>query len=243
MKQIVRIIALISASPWAMAGDIVAPPLALDKVVFNLSAKQWVTTQKAELKVSINVTLNNADLIKARAEIMNSLNKIAKGEWHLVEFDRSQDSSGLEKLSVLAQVRVEQTALTDIYQHAKSVSVPGAKYEISSIEFKPGLDEIQAARATIREQLYQQVQDEILRLNKVYPSQNYSVNNLVFLEGENPLNPPRAYQAKEMNTMAMAQAAPVSLTISNELILTAVVEVASHRKAMVEIGTISKPGN
>lgn len=167
--------------------------------------------------------------MKARADIMDSLNKIAKGEWHLVQFDRSQDSSGLEKLYVQAQARVDQSALTNIYQNAKSVSKPGAKYEISGVEFKPSLEETQVVRAKIREQLYQQVNDEIDRMNKAYPKQNYSVSNLVFFEGDNIPQQPRAYQAKEMNALVMA-AAPAPLTVSNELILTAMVEAASNRK-------------
>jgi len=197
-----------------------------NKVIFQVSTKQWVTTQTALLNVSINVTLNNADLVKARADIMNSLNKIAKGEWHLLEFDRSQDNyllefdrsqdnSGLEKLFVQPQVRVDQSALTNIYQNAKSVSVPGAKYEVTGVEFKPSLDETQAVRAKIRETLYQQVNEELSRLNKAYPTQNYSVSNLVFMEGTIPQQP-RAFEAKALNTMAIAaNAAP--LTVSNEL--------------------------
>ena len=108
--------------------------------------------------------------------------------------------------------------------------MPGAKYEVSGVEFKPSLDETQAVRAKVREQLYQQVNAEISRMNKIYPSQNYSVSNLVFVEGDNPpVQPPRAYQAKEMNTMVMA-VAPAPLAVSNELVMTAMVEAASNRK-------------
>lgn len=228
MRQISAALALLVLSPLALAQDEV-PKLVLDKVLFQIASKQWVTTQTALLSVSINVTLSSADLVKARADIMLRLNKIAKGEWHLVEFDRSQDSSGLEKLYVQAQVRVDQSALTDIYQNAKSTSIPGAKYEVSSVEFKPSLEETQAIRAKLREQLYQQVNDEIIRINKVYPSQNYSVSNLVFVEGGS-VPQPRAYQAKEMNTMALMGASAAPLTVSNELIMTAVVEAASNRK-------------
>lgn len=243
MKQIAGMLVLMAVNPFAVASDLFPPPLVLDKVLFQISAKQWVTTQKAILSVNINVTLNNADLVKARAEIMNSLNKIAKGDWHLIAFDRSQDSSGLEKLYVQAQVRVDQTELTDIYEHAKSVSIPGAKYEVSGVEFKPGLEEMQAVRAKIREQLYQQVNEEITRMNKAYPTQNYSVNNLVFIEGDAPPVQPRAYQAKEMNTMVMAGAAPSPLTVSNELVLTAMVEAASNRKTADQAVSNPKQGN
>ncbi|HAT6335567.1 TPA: hypothetical protein GJ773_14205 [Legionella pneumophila] len=228
MRKIAWVLGLMVLTPFVWA-DNETPDLVLDKIFFQVSAKKWVTTQTALLNVSINATLSNADLVKARADIMDSLNKIAKGEWHLVQFDRSQDSSGLEKLYVQAQARVDQSALTNIYQNAKSVSKPGAKYEISGVEFKPSLEETQVVRAKIREQLYQQVNDEIDRMNKAYPKQNYSVSNLVFFEGDNIPQQPRAYQAKEMNALAMA-AAPAPLTVSNELILTAMVEAASNRK-------------
>lgn len=228
MRKIAWMLGLMVLTPFVWA-DNETPDLVLDKIFFQVSAKKWVTTQTALLNVSINATLSNADLVKARADIMDSLNKIAKGEWHLVQFDRSQDSSGLEKLYVQAQARVDQSALTNIYQNAKSVSKPGAKYEISGVEFKPSLEETQVVRAKIREQLYQQVNDEIDRMNKAYPKQNYSVSNLVFFEGDNIPQQPRAYQAKEMNALVMA-AAPAPLTVSNELILTAMVEAASNRK-------------
>lgn len=228
MRKIAWVLGLMTLTPFVWA-DTETPDLVLDKILFQVSAKKWVTTQTALLNVSINATLSNADLVKARADIMDSLNKIAKGEWHLVQFDRSQDSSGLEKLYVQAQARVDQSALTNIYQNAKSVSKPGAKYEISGVEFKPSLEETQVVRAKIREQLYQQVNDEMDRMNKAYPKQNYSVSNLVFFEGDNIPQQPRAYQAKEMNVLVMG-ASPAPLTVSNELVMTAMVEAASNRK-------------
>ncbi|MCE0722690.1 hypothetical protein [Legionella resiliens] len=236
MRQVaVRMLALMLVTPFVFAENALPPSfppqLVLDKIDFQLSAKQWVTTQTALLGVNINVTLTSADLVKARADIMERLTKIAKGEWHLIEFNRSQDSSGLEKLYVQAQARVSQEVLTDIYKNAKEVSLPGAKYEISSVDFKPSFDETQAVLGQIRQRLYQQVNDELARINKAYPGQNYSVSNLVFVDGTNPPLP-RPYQAKTMNTMMVGEAAAAApaLTVSNELILTAIVEVASNRK-------------
>lgn len=232
MRQAVaKVLALMAITPFAFAADAVFPPqMVLDKVLFQVSAKQWVTTQSALLGVNINVTLSSADLVKARADIMERLGKIAVGDWHLTAFERSQDSSGLEKLYVQAQARVNQTALTAIYQNAKSVSVPGAKYEIATVEFKPSLEEVQAVLVKVREQLYHQVNDELGRLNKVYPTQNYSVSNLVFVSGDRaPVQPLRAY--KENTMMAVGAAAPMpEVSVSNELTLTAVVEAASNRK-------------
>ena len=120
--------------------------------------------------------------------------------------------------------------MTTIYQHAKSVSKPGAHYEIGSVEFKPSLDEMQQVRAQLRERLYQQVNDELARLNKVYSGQKYSVSNLVFAEGDlTPMPQQKAYQVQMVNAMSQP-AASSSLTVSNELTLTATVQAASNRK-------------
>lgn len=230
MKQGVSLVALLMLSPFAFSQVALAqPPAVLDKIAFQTSAKQWVTTESALLSVNINVTLSNADLVKARSEIMNSLNKIAQGEWHLLAFDRSQDNSGLEKLYVQAQVRVNQSSLTAIYQNAKSVSKPGAQYTVNAVDFKPSLEEIQTVRAKVRKQLYEQVNAEIERMNKVYPNQNYSVSYMVFVDGDNP-QPPVPVQEKTMNAMVMSASSPAPLTVSNELVLSALVEAASNRK-------------
>lgn len=208
------------------------PSMALDKVMFQISAKQWVNTKTALLTVNINATLTNTDLVTARAELMTKLAKIANGEWHLTQFDRSQDNSGLEKLYVAAQTRVPQANLTNIYKSAKEVSKPGATYEIGSLDFKPSLEEIQQIKVQLRERLYEQVKTEVDQLNKVYSEQHYSLNRLFFLEGDVAIpQQPRVYQAKEANTMLMASAvAPAALTVSNELIMNAIVELASNRQ-------------
>jgi len=233
MRKIAGALVLSLLSPLSIAGEC-QPRVALDKVVFQVSARQWVTTQTALLTVNVNATLNNADLVKARADIMDKLSKIASGEWHLTQFDRSQDSSGLEKLFVEAQTRVPQASLTDIYQHAKDVSKPGATYTIDGVEFKPSIEEVQQIKNQVREQLYKQVNDELARLNKVYTNQNYTVNRLYITDNETPVQP----KPMAMKTMVMSAGAstPSTLTVSNELTLNAVVEAASNRQGGNAVG-------
>lgn len=232
MRKIAAVFVLLVLSPLVNAVDWPSK-LVMDKVVFQVSAKQWVTTQSALLSVNINATLTNADLVKARAEIMDNLNKIAKGEWQLTQFDRSQDSSGLEKLYVAAQARVPQASLLDIYQSAKNITKPGASYEINGVEFKPSLEEVQQVKLQLRERLYAQISNELNRLNKAYTNQNYSIHQILFVEGDQPLPMAKAFQSREMNTRALnlaASSAAPTVTVSNELVMNAVVELASNRK-------------
>lgn len=229
MRQAVRLMVLIAFASNVFA-ESSTPKLVLDNIHFQMSAKQWVTTQSALLRVTIHVTLTKADLVKARAEIMEKLKKIGNGEWHLTQFNRSQDSSGLESLFVQAQARINQADLTDIYQNAKSASIPGARYDISGVEFLPSLEEVQQVKAKVREQLYQQVNEEIARINKVYPNQSYSVKELSISEGETPVPMQRAYKAAEMNAAVMAAEPAPMLAVSNQIILTADVIASSNRK-------------
>ncbi|MBA2711246.1 MAG: hypothetical protein H0U57_11720 [Tatlockia sp.] len=202
----------------------------LDKVVFQVSAKQWVSTQSALLTVNINATLSNADLVQVRADIMKNLNQVAAGEWQITQFERSQDSSGLEKLFVAAQARIPQANLTNIYNNAKTVTKPGATYDVSAVEFKPSLDEIQLIKTQLRERLYNQISQELERLNKVYNNQKYSVNRIFFFDGDQNLPMAKAYQPAELRTASYTAVAAAPLAVSNELIMGALVELASNRQ-------------
>lgn len=226
MKKYALLFALAIFCPLSQA----TTKLVMDKVVFQTSAKRWVSTQTALLTVTVNATLSNADLVKVRAEIMANLNKIAAGEWQITQFDRSQDTSGLEKLTVSAQTRVQQTGLQDIYQSAQKVSKPGSTYLVNTVEFKPSMEEIQQVKAQLREMLYQQINGELGRLNKAYPEQKYSVHEIAFYEGDQPTSPmAKMNQSRELKTMVLAASLPIS--VSNELILTAVAELASNRQS------------
>lgn len=203
----------------------------LDKVAFQMTSRLWVKTNTALVSIHINATLNNADLLQARADILARLHKIAAGEWQLVQFERSQDSSGLEKLFVDAQARVAQNSLTDIYKNAKEVSKPGAVYTVNSIDFKPSSVEIQQAKAGLRQRLYQMVSQEIARLNKAYPAQSYSLNSLYFYEGDAPVMAPQM-MGTTLNKVAYSgprSTSEAELPVSNELMMTAAVEAASSR--------------
>lgn len=206
-------------------------PLPLDKVGFQLSAKAWVSTQTVLVNVHVDASLNSPDVVKMRDTILNNLNQIVKGDWHIVQFDRSQDSSGLDKLSIDAQVRVPQSALQDVYQRAKTLSKPGITYTMGEIAFKPDLQDVQNVRTELRQKLYQMVNTELAVLNKTYPEQHYTVNTLYFAEGEalpaQPIAAPRAYNMAAKVSQAAAEPA---LTVSNELVMHVVVEAASNRQ-------------
>ena len=202
--------------------------LTVDKINFELSAKTWVNTQTALLTVTINLSLDSSDVVKARNDLLNKLTKIASGDWHILQFDRFQDNSGLEKLSVKAQIRVNQNQLTHLYDKAKEISKPGETYQIAGIEFKPDLAEVQNAKTLLRHDLNQQIQQELAVINKTYPEQHYTISSLNYMDAQNTSAEPPMLMATGVTPRMAHPVAPV--TLSNELMMTAIVEAGSVRK-------------
>ena len=139
----------------------------LNRVHLALSEEAWVSTKTAKVMININATLDKNELAKARGKIRSQLQKIAKGDWHITQFNRRQSKSGLEQLNAMAEARVSESLLGQLYENAKSASKPGTTYRIQRIQFTPSLSEMNAVRATLRKRLYQAAKAELTRLNDV----------------------------------------------------------------------------
>jgi hypothetical protein len=224
IKKLILVILTFSMSTAFAKND---NRMVLDKVSLQLTAKQWVKTTSANLQISVNAALSNTDLVEMRNEIMANLNKIAKGDWHVTQFNRSQDSSGLEKLYVQAQARVDQKLLTNVNVNAKNVSKPGATYRVQTVDFTPSLEEVEKVKLAVREILYTKIKNELAALNAKYPTQKYSVHSVVFYDGSMPR--PQAMKARRMSTMALEMANAPPISVSNKIQMTAGVIVASNR--------------
>src|SRR3954471_20366242 len=92
---------LLLSIPLVSRADIIKP--VLNQVMYQASSEAWVSTKTAEVVVSINATLDENQLSKAHSDILNKLNNIAKSDWHITQFNRSPNESGLEQLQILAQ--------------------------------------------------------------------------------------------------------------------------------------------
>jgi hypothetical protein len=197
------------------------------KIIYQVSAQQWVKTQSAKVTIQINATLGNKGLSQVRSDIMNNLNRIGEGEWHITVFNRSQDRSGLERLNVSAQARLNESKLANLRTMARKVSQPGAKYRVQAIDFTPSLAEMQQAKTELRKKLYDKIKAEMATANATYPAQKYQVYRINFLRFA-ATAAPRAYKANRMMAMAdTARESSAQITVSNRLTLTATVMLAA----------------
>lgn len=206
-------------------------PVELDKISMVLSSKRWVTASNAKIEVSINATLNQTSVVEIRRDILKNLDIIAKGQWHIVQFNRSQGSSGLEDLYVKATSRVAPELLTDTYAQAKKVSKPGVQYNITNIDFAPSFADVKKAEAAVRQDLYQKIKQEVKQLNEIYTKQHYSVHKIVFTSsGQADRMLEKSQQAPRANMMFTAMSSnEVSMAVSNQVKLDAFVTIASDR--------------
>jgi hypothetical protein len=213
---------LLSCLSLSAFADSTVKPV-LNKVQYQLSNEAWVTTKTAEVIISVNATLNENGLGKAHNDILNKLNEIAKSDWHITQFNRSPNESGLEQLQVLAQTRLSETSLSDLREQAKKVSKPGETYKIENIAFEPTLSETEAVRGQLRNQVYQQIQNELSQLNKIYPNQHYIIHDINFMENVSPQPRPRVMM------LAATENSPTSapVEVANKMTVTANVVLVS----------------
>lgn len=158
----------------------------LSQIAYQMTAERWATTKTAQVTVNLDAALSKLGLNNINDQVQKNLHDLApSGDWHITQFNRTQDSSGLEMLHIEAQARLAGTELSGIRDKAKSISKPGETYTIANIDFSPSQAEMEQALASARTDIYQQVNQEITHLNQLYPKQQYFVYSISF-NGANP---------------------------------------------------------
>lgn len=205
---------LLSTAPLAPAAAQSAPPPVVDEVMLSLSAESWVTTQTAEVTIGVDAVLTDGDIAGLRTEVLSTLAGLTgtDADWRITRFDRSMDSSGLERLRVAAQARLPDTALDGLAEALDDRSRAGLQYTLSGVAFSPSLAEREAARADLRATLYADIAAELVRLNAAFPDRTYRVGRIDFTGGFMPAPPPmmRA-EAMTLASDAAGRGAPVAV--------------------------------
>lgn len=162
----------------------------LNKISFPMSAKAWIITQSAMVTVTVNATLQSNQIEQMRNEITTRLSSLIPNvQWHITQFNHAEDQTGLAKLSVQLQARVQNSELSNLDQKIKKLSEPGKTFNVEGMDFSPTLEEQQEMAIKLRSQIYQKAKQEVLRLNQAFPGSNYFVHAIQFEES------PRYYTA------------------------------------------------
>jgi len=178
-------LALFLAAPIALGISLAAvadePKLPPDQVALSLSAEGWVEAAKARVRVAVDSAQTGAEAGNLRADLKATLAKLLPGaDWHLTDFERSRDQTGLERWHLEAETRVAETALDGLYDRAKAQSRPGEQVGVASIDFTPELAEREAVMAELRAKIYAQAKEELGRLSSVYPDRSFRLREVNF---------------------------------------------------------------
>ncbi len=199
MKKILVLLTLSSLSYGALAlADSACTNL--PQISLQLTAEQWVTTQTAKVSIALDALLNKEQVAQAQDNFQNGLKKIApEGAWHITEFSRSAGKTDLEQLHAVAEARLPESAVAGLRERAKAQNTEGQTYTVQDIIYTPTADEISAAQAKLRAQIYDQAKSELNRLNTVYSKSGYTIYNINFVNSS--IQPgPMMVKMNEMTT-------------------------------------------
>lgn len=171
------LLAVLLCMPQARAEEAPRPD---DRVVFDLSAEDWVTTKTARVTVHVDAAVNGAASGTMRADMQKAVEAMAQGEWRLTQFNRGQDQTGLERWNADFEARLAENLLGGLGDNAKKQSKAGMQLSVQNIDFSPTLDETEAVRSSLRAQIYKKAADQLTALNSALPGRAYRIADIDF---------------------------------------------------------------
>jgi len=182
-----------------------------DRVIFDISGEDWVMTKTAHVAVNVEAAVSGSNAGSMRTDMIKAVNDLSKGDWRLTSFNRGQDQTGLERWSATFEARLPENQLNGIEDAAKKASKAGMQLTVSSIDFSPTLDEMEAARGALRAKLYKSALDQLAALNAAIPGRTYRIGLINFSgSGDEPM--PRAMRGPMLmgaNASAPAASPPM----------------------------------
>lgn len=199
-------------------------PIRLNKVSLQFQAQQWVSTKTAKVIVGVNATAANKTISALRERILKQLSKLDVAQkWHVINFNRSEDQSGLIRLRMQLSARIPNDQLAKLMQQLKSFTQAGRQYRILAVDFAPGFQTIERAKANLRQKIYQKIKQEMVKLNQIYSKQHFFVYRIRFLT----LTPIAATMTSFRTPQTLVKS---RLSVSNRMQLGAQVVLASMIK-------------
>lgn len=203
--------------------QLASPYPSLNRIHYVVQKEQWVVSDSARVIISVNANLTDNALDHFQDKMNNNLDSLAKNvSWHVTQFNRNQDSSGLEQVSAQAEARIANSALAGLRAKTDKLSSPGIKYSIVDIQYGPSDADIQKAKDSLRQNVYAAIAEEIRSLNKMY-KQEFFVNSIDFDLNSSILPPPQPMLMR----VGSAGASNDNVPVNQKLILQADVVLAA----------------
>lgn len=192
------------AFPAAVYAEEVKPD---DSVTLTLSAESWVTTKSARVLLNVEAAVTSGTAGTMRASMTKAVSDMVKADWRITSFNRSQDSTGMERWSAQYEARVAEAELNGLNDKAKQSSKAGMQITVADVDFSPTLEETQAALAALRTQIYKMANEQLTALNATIVGRGYRIAAIDFV-GDGAFGPmPTPLYARGKRTMVARQLA------------------------------------
>ena len=176
-RLVFALLSLFILIPSAFAQDQIKPD---DVISYDLSAESWVVTKTAHVVLEVEAAVSASTAGSARADMTKAINEAAKADWRLTGFNRMLDQTGMERWSLSFEARLPETALGGLRDAVKKASKAGMQITVSGMDFTPSHDEMEAARADLRAQIFKQAAEQLASLNTTLPGRNYRISQIAF---------------------------------------------------------------
>ena len=224
---------LIAASILATSSAAIACPCSSNndnEVTLPLTAHTWVKSQTAKVIVELNASIKDKQVLHLPNHLHKTLHKLADQQWHVTHCDKDSDKSGLNKIVIDAQTRLNNEAILKLKQQLKDVSEAGMTYHLKKVDYQPSFKQLQTNRASLRQSIYKQAQQEVDTLKSAYTKKNPHIQSINFMPGlmqkGNHPNPRQLNTVQMMGVNNQSQHTPsAAFPISQRLKQKAVVKI------------------
>lgn len=200
----------------------------LNKISYQQAVDKWATTDTVKVTVSVDAALDKVGLAQINGYVLQNLKQMAaQGDWHVTQFNRGEDKSGLEVVHIEAEARLPGASLADLRDKAKSASKAGETYTVSNMDFSPSAAEMETAHIAARSEIYGDVKQEIARLNQAYPDQHYFLYSIDFHPSQIQPQVMMAKAAMAGAPMTGGAGSAVALPVNTKISEAATVVIAS----------------
>ena len=172
---------LLTINSWALACN--AQACNQNVVTLPISAQTWVKSPTAKVIIELNASIKDQQVLHLPSQLQNTLHKLADQEWHVTHFDKDTDKSGLNKIVIDAQTRLDNEALLKLKKQLKNVSQAGMTYHLKKVDYEPSHQQLKNNRAQLRQSIYHQAHQEAQRLQKTYSNKKIHVQSINFVPG------------------------------------------------------------
>ncbi len=136
-------------------------------ITLTLSHEQWVMAETARVVVNVSSIGKEEEMAGIRLEVLKTLERLAQTEWHITSYQRSRDQTGLTRFNLVAEGRVPEKGLNNLYQRAEELSRAGLQLRVMEIDYSPTVEEMENAMAEARRRIYERAFFEAENASKI----------------------------------------------------------------------------